>query len=105
MIKTYYPTFIDAVGLSRQYGRLKAQNKLDETESDSKFRQYLNDNRQFVENRLWFLYQQNKDEYEKQIHGTSSFAFVVFPLILLQYFSLRKLNKHLKERIEDDMPS
>ena len=101
MMYKFYPEFITAVGNAKKYGSLVVRNKLNKVRKDNIFRQYLNDNHEFIESRLWFFYSTDKERYLKEIEGSSRFAFLVFPIIIIQFKSLRKLNKHLKERFKD----
>lgn len=100
MVYTYYPTLIESVELAKEYGQLKAESKIKEIKSDSKLKYFLKDNAQFTESRLWWLYQQNYEQFKKTVEGSSGFAFLVFPLILWQYYDLRKVNRHLRKRLE-----
>jgi hypothetical protein len=70
-------------------------------EGDSNFARFLRNNKQLVENRLWYLYQTNEEEYNKAIHATSNFAFIIFPIILIQFFMFKKLLRTMRNKLEE----
>jgi hypothetical protein len=99
MKKSFFPMLINTIGLVREYNERILDETLIPSKSDSKFKSYLKQNGQFAMSRIWFLYQQDKNKYEKVVNASSRYAFLMIPLLMSQYKKLKKVNRYVSERL------
>ena len=102
MIFTYCPVYIETVGLAQEYQSKVLDEAITPNSKDNRFKFYLKENSQFTLSRLNYLYNMNKPEYFKQINGAGSFAFLIMPILVTVYFRLKRLNKYLKQRLDQN---